>query len=95
MFGNIGIPLADQVTDLYAVSRAKIVFQPPYDEAKYKFYKPSVYYPYWDAKLSPFWGSEYGKSNHIIRENSESLIKNILWEQGVHPEEGYYSDINY
>lgn len=82
LFNNIGIPLASEVRDLVAVSRAKVTFQPPWTDT---LYEPNMYYPYWDAMLAPAFGRGFLETNNTLRMNSTALVTAVMLEAGEGP----------
>lgn len=78
LFDNLGIPLGDQVQDMIAVSRAKAYFQPRFDQ---EVYKPNLYYPYWEAKLAPFFGGGFDQAPNTLRTNGGALITAMMQQE--------------
>jgi hypothetical protein len=80
LFNNALMPIAESTRTMHAVSRAKVFFQPRYEERGMEFYKPNLYYPYWEAQLAPFWGESFENATPTIRKNGTELMALILAE---------------
>lgn len=75
LFDNRGVPLGENVQDMIAVSRAKVFFQPRFDQ---NVYKPNLYHPYWDAKLAPYFGGGALSTTTPIRNNGAAILTAMM-----------------
>lgn len=71
-----GIPLARGAKTMTAVARAKVAFQSM--NSDHRFYKPNLYYPYWEAVLAPIYGPGRDNCTATLRNNGDAILRKAI-----------------